>query len=77
MNKYKILHISQSGFRKNHSCNTALINLLDKWLKTMDKGEIIGTVGFDLRKAFDVVDHDLLIKKLASCKFSESLARNR
>ena len=63
MNKYKILHASQSGFRKNHSCNTALINLLDKWLKSIDKGEIIGA-------AFDVVDHDHLLQKLSVYKFS-------
>ena len=71
LNKYKILHTSQSGFRKNHSCNTALINLIDRWLKNIDKGEINGAVFFDLRKAFDVVDHDLLIRKLAAYKFSE------
>ena len=33
LNKCDILHKSQSGFRKNHSCNTALISLLDKFLK--------------------------------------------
>ena len=36
---YGILHKSQSGFRKHHSCNTALIKLLDTWLKSIDKGE--------------------------------------
>ena len=75
LNKYKILHTSQSGFRKNHSCNTALINLIDRWLKNIDKGEINGAVFFDLRKAFDVVDHNLLIRKLAAYKFSEKSLR--
>ena len=64
LNKYDILHKSQSGFRKNHSCNTALISLLDKWLKNIDKGEITGAIFFDLRKAFDVVDHEILLQKL-------------
>ena len=42
LNKYDILHKSQSGFRKHHSCNTALIKLVDAWLKRIDKGEVIG-----------------------------------
>ena len=44
MNKYNVSHKSQSGFRKNHSCNTALINLVDKWLSNMDKGEVNGAI---------------------------------
>lgn len=46
LNKYDIIHKSQSGFRKHHSCNTALINLVDKWLKSIDKGEVIGAIFF-------------------------------
>ena len=63
LNKYDLLHKSQSGFRKHHSCNTALIKLVDSWLKSIDNGELVGAIFFDLRKAFDVVDHNLLLKK--------------
>ena len=72
LNKYRLLHKSQSGFRKNHSCNTALINLIDKWLKCIDKGEIIGAIFFDLKKAFDVIDHKLLLQKLSLYKFNHT-----
>ena len=72
LNKYDLLHKSQSGFRKHHSCNTALLNLLDKWLKSINKGELVGAIFFDLRKAFDVVDHELLLKKLSVYKFSNT-----
>ena len=69
LHKYDILHKSQSGFRKKHSCNTALISLLDEWLKNIAKGEITGAIFFDLRTAFDVADHEILLRKLKSYKF--------
>ena len=67
-----IIHNKQSGFRKNHSCSTALIHLIDTWLKDVDSGKFIGTVFLDLRKAFDLVDHQILLYKLKLYHFSES-----
>ena len=69
LNKYDILHKSQSGFRKHHSCNTALIKLVDTWLKCIDKGEVIGAIFFDLNKAFDIVNQNVLLKKLQVYNF--------
>ena len=65
LNKYKLIHISQSGFRENHSCQTALAKLINNWLDHIDNGNLIGTIFFDLKKAFDIVDHLLLLKKLS------------
>ena len=65
LNKYKLLHDAQSGFRKHHSCQTALIKLTIDWLENIDKENIIGAIFFDLRKAFDVVDHGILLQKIA------------
>ena len=42
---------------------------MDKWLNNIDKGEITGAIFFDLRKAFDVVDHEILLQKLRLHKF--------
>ena len=72
LNKYNVLHKSQSSFRKNHSYNTALINLVVKWLKRTDNDEIVGAIFFDLRKPFDVVDYDLLLQNLPCYKFDTS-----
>ena len=47
-----------SGFRAKHSCQTALIKLIDKWRECIDKGDIVGTLFLDFRKAFDLVDHN-------------------
>ena len=61
---HDLLYKCQSGFRANHSCETILIKITDEWLEAMDKGLFTGVVMIDLRKAFDVVDHKLLLKKL-------------
>ena len=68
MSKYlennKLFHDFQSGFRKQHSCHTALTALCDTWLKSIQDSEINGAVFLDLKKAFDLVNHSILLEKL-------------
>ena len=52
------------GFRKGYSTQHAVLNLLQNWQKSLDKGEIVGTLLMDLSKAYDCIPHDLLIAKL-------------
>ena len=66
LNKYKLIHECQSGFRHKHSCQTALVKLIDQWMNCIDHGDLVGTMFIDFRKAFDMVDHALLISKLSS-----------
>ena len=56
------LNESQFGSRPLHSCESLLIKLTDTWLDTMDKGDLIGLLLVDFQKAFDLVNHQLLIK---------------
>ena len=53
LNKYSLIHETQSGFRQKHSCQTALVKLIDQWMACIDKGDIIGSLFLDFRKAFD------------------------
>ena len=48
---------TQSGFRAQHSCETALVNMIDLWLNAIDDSKMIGVVLVDFKKAFDLVDH--------------------
>ncbi|VDI69371.1 Hypothetical predicted protein [Mytilus galloprovincialis] len=64
LKRLDLLHPAQSGFRQEHSCQTALINIIDKWIQDMNDGNINLAVLLDFKKAFDVVDHDILCKKL-------------
>ena len=64
LNENDLLHKTQSGFRSHHSCETALNHMTDSWLNAIDDGNMIGVVLVDFKKAFDLVDHDILLTKL-------------
>ena len=64
INKHKLLYEYQFGFRKDHSTYMALIILIDKITEALDNGEFTITVLIDFRKAFDTVDHSILLNKL-------------
>ena len=59
-----ILSPSQYGFRKKLSTIHAMINLLETSLTTLDEGLKTGSIFLDISKAFDVVPHRLLLRKL-------------
>lgn len=54
----------QSGFRPKHSTLSLLIQMNDKWLENMDNGELTGLISVDIRKAFDSIDHKILLRKM-------------
>ena len=75
LNNFNLLHKSQSGFRARHSTESALILMVDSWLKALNAGKlhfVIGCVMVDFRKAFDLIDHQILLKKLKSYKCSDT-----
>ena len=64
LEKHLLIRPFQSGFRCKHSCNTALVRLTHSWLTAMNRSEVSGVIFLDLKKAFDLVDHNILMYKL-------------
>ena len=69
LNSRNLLYNYQSGFCKNHSTDFCLSFLNDKILKSFNQGLITGMILIDLQKAFDKIDHDILLQKLYTIGF--------
>jgi len=54
----------QSGFRVRHSCETAIQWVISSWKKNIGQGMMIGIVFLDLRRTFELIDRNILLKKL-------------
>ncbi|CAB0037066.1 unnamed protein product [Trichogramma brassicae] len=66
LNRQNLLDTSQHGFKAAHSTQTALLELTDAVRSAIEKKKVTLLVSFDFSKAFDTIDHSLLIEKLRS-----------
>ena len=64
LDKYDAIYQKQFGFRKQHSTAHTLISLTEEIRRALDKGQFSCGVFIDLQKAFDTVDHTILLNKL-------------
>ena len=64
LEQHNLFHELQSGFRKGHSCNTALTSMCNSWLSSINESLVCGAIFLDFRKAFDLVNHDILSQKV-------------
>ena len=66
LNKYELLHNYQFGFRKKHSTTHALVSLTEQIKSALDDGKFACGIFIDIQKAFDTVNHNILLHKLES-----------
>ena len=75
LNKKKLIYMYQSGFRTNHSTDLCLAQLIDFVATGMDKQMHTGMILVDLQKAFDTLDHGVLLEKMKYFGFRASVIK--
>ena len=69
---HNLFYSGQYGFRVNHSTQLAALELIDRITQDLDQGNMPITIFMDLSKAFDTLNHDILIYKLKAYGLSET-----
>ena len=58
------------GFRKNHNTQCSLLHMMELWRNVLDQKKKTDAIFLDISKAYDTIDHGLLIAKLSAYGFS-------
>ena len=66
LTKFNLIYEKQFGFRKHYSTNHAFSSLIETIKNYLDSGNFVCGIFIDLQKAFDTVDHKILLNKLWS-----------
>ena len=59
-----IIYVKHSYFRQTYSCGTCLINIIEFCYEPLNAVKIVGFIALDFRKAFDVINFEILCEKL-------------
>ena len=73
LEKFNIIYDLQFGFTSNYSTSHAVIHMTKTIRSALDQGKVTCGIFIDLQKAFDTVNHEILIKKLEHYGFRENM----
>ena len=65
LQKHNILNSAQFGFRPGLSTQDVLVSLVEEWREALDRDTLVGALLLDMSKAFDTVNHSILLRKLS------------
>ena len=74
-NLQQIISSHQHGFCKGRSTFTNLLEFYNNAVNRVDNKESVAIAYFDLSKAFDKLDHNILLRKLKNCGFADCIVR--
>ena len=69
----QLLHPNSHAYRRGHNTTTALISMYDSWTQSVDAGLSTGAIVLDMSAAFDIIDRQLLLKKLSLIGFEDDV----
>ena len=72
MDNNRFFHPSHHAYRSYHSTTTAMLQMYDMWVTSLEKGELAAVCMVDMSAAFDVVDTELLLQKLRLYGFDQN-----
>ena len=75
MDKHGLLYKFESGFRKKFPTDSCLVQLSYFIINGMDKGLHTGMILIDLQKAFDALDHDIILEKMECLGFKKPVIK--
>ena len=65
--RHKVLTKEQYGFRSNYSTENAIFHLINNILNALENRQLVGGIFCELSKAFDYVNHDILLAQILWC----------
>ena len=75
IDKQTVLAPQEHGFRPGHSCTTNLLTAMEDWTQAVDHNTPVDVVYLDFSKAFDRVNHKVLLRKLSEMGIGGNLHR--